>query len=244
MRIRTVKPEFWTNQDLISLSEFSRLMALALLNYCDDEGYFNASPVLIRGAVFPFESDLKRVESAIQDLHKIDYIRLGTTVDGKKFGFVVNFEKHQYIQRPKESAFKGLCEFRYYSDTCTIHVSDVYQRERKGMERNGMERKGTEGPPIPAVLDSEEFRQAWSKWQQQRKQQKQKPYTPIGAETQLKKLAEWGKERAVAAIEHSIAQGYQGIYEGTQNGHAKSKQDLFKAGANLSDFDSCQVPPG
>ena len=52
-RIRTIKPEFWTDEDMAELSEPACLLAIGLLNYADDEGYFNANPKLIKAAVFP-----------------------------------------------------------------------------------------------------------------------------------------------------------------------------------------------
>ena len=47
--------------------------------------------------------------------------------------------------------------------------------------------------------------------------------TPLARTKALKLLGKLGDERAVAAIEHSIAQGYRGIYEPGQNGRAKPK---------------------
>ncbi|HBS0572930.1 TPA: DnaT-like ssDNA-binding domain-containing protein, partial [Klebsiella pneumoniae] len=46
-RIRTIKPEFWTDEDMAEVSEPACLLAIGLLNYADDEGYFNANPKLI-----------------------------------------------------------------------------------------------------------------------------------------------------------------------------------------------------
>jgi hypothetical protein len=57
MRIRTVKPEFWTNEKMAALPDFTRLVALALLNYADDHGYFWANSLMMRGALFPFEDE-------------------------------------------------------------------------------------------------------------------------------------------------------------------------------------------
>ncbi|HEV7299226.1 MAG TPA: helix-turn-helix domain-containing protein [Tepidisphaeraceae bacterium] len=79
--------------------------------------------------------------------------------------------------------------------------------------------------PIPAVLDTSEFRQAWGEWIEYRQQMK-KPLGPMSAEKQLKKLAGWGPQRAVDAIETSIANTWQGIFEprtnhGSNNGRFK-----------------------
>lgn len=68
-------------------------------------------------------------------------------------------------------------------------------------------------PDFPAGLDTPEFAKAWEAWQQDRKAKKIKPYTPSGFSGQMKRLLAWGVDRAVAAIEYSIAQQSQGIFE-------------------------------
>jgi hypothetical protein len=40
MRIRSIKPEFWQSEIMTSIPHFSRLLAIALLNYSDDDGHF------------------------------------------------------------------------------------------------------------------------------------------------------------------------------------------------------------
>ena len=74
MRIRTIKPEFWQNKPLASLPAFSRLVAVALLNWADDDGWFKAEPALIRGALFPFETDSDIITGALRDLSGIGFI--------------------------------------------------------------------------------------------------------------------------------------------------------------------------
>lgn len=111
MRIRTVKPEFWKNEHLCRLPEKTRLVALALLNYADDEGYFNANPELFKGECFPFDKTSLSVQGALTELSNIDYIRLSEAGDTRLYGFVVNFDKHQRINRASPSKIKGLASF-------------------------------------------------------------------------------------------------------------------------------------
>ena len=66
--------------------------------------------------------------------------------------------------------------------------------------------------PIPALLDTPEFRTVWADWEQHRREKKQ-TITPTTRNRQLKNMAEIGVVRAIAAIEESISQGWQGIYE-------------------------------
>ena len=118
MRIRTVKPEFWMHEGLCKCSEFSRLLAVALLNWSDDEGYFMANPILIRGQVFPFEEDSKKVPRGLQELSGAGWIRLGKDDQGRSVGMVINFAKHQRVDKPKASSIKASSAFQDPSKTC------------------------------------------------------------------------------------------------------------------------------
>lgn len=115
MRIRTVKPEFWKNKPLARLPEFTRLMALALLNMADDEGYFAAEPELVRGDLFPFEQDLRKIQVALTELSGIDYLRLAQADDGRIYGMIVTFTVHQKISHSYASKIKGLASFTEHS---------------------------------------------------------------------------------------------------------------------------------
>lgn len=50
--------------------------------------------------------------------------------------------------------------------------------------------------------------------------------TPRAIGMALKRLGDWGADRAIAAIEFSIANSYQGIFEPGPDGRSQ-KQDLF-----------------
>ena len=65
-RIRTIKPEFWTDEDLSEVSEAACLLAIGLLNYADDEGYFNANPKLVKAAVFPIREQSGSIPVLLQ----------------------------------------------------------------------------------------------------------------------------------------------------------------------------------
>lgn len=86
-------------------------------------------------------------------------------------------------------------------------------------------------PPIqfPAGLEDMEFRLAWIEWGKHRAELK-KPLTRTAIEQQLKKLADMGSARAIAAIRHSIANGWQGIFEPT-NGAVNGKPGAASATA-------------
>lgn len=109
MRIRTIKPEFWANEHIARLPDFTILLAIGLLNYADDEGYFNANPALIRAALFPLREDYGSIPVAVTELSNQGFVELFSAPDGRTYGRVVNFLKHQVINKPNKSKIKELC---------------------------------------------------------------------------------------------------------------------------------------
>ncbi len=109
-RIRSIKPEFWQSVDLAKLSEHARLMAIALLNHSDDEGYFFANVALVRAACFPFDDDSTTCRRSIDELSSVGYIEVRIPSPGKEIGRVVKFLQHQRIDRPKPSNLADLFE--------------------------------------------------------------------------------------------------------------------------------------
>lgn len=118
-RIRTIKPEFWTDEDMAEISEPACLLAIGLLNYADDEGYFNANPKLIKAAVFPIREPSVPIPVLIRELSNCGYLSMFSTPDGKHFGVIKNFLKHQVVNKPKESKIKylPLIPYEYGTDT-------------------------------------------------------------------------------------------------------------------------------
>lgn len=133
-RIRTIKPTFWTDEDMAEVSEAACLLAIGLLNYADDEGYFNANPKLIKAAVFPLREPSGSIPVLLQELSNCGYIRLFSAQNGKRFGLIINFTKHQVINKKTTSKIKemDLIPEDYGSDTGEL----LPGREGKGKERN------------------------------------------------------------------------------------------------------------
>jgi len=143
-RIRTVKPEFWLNEELAELPPETRLLAIGLLNQSDDEGYFKASPAILKGAVFPFNDPSVSVQTMLTQLSQINYISLHKGSDGKSYGFVVNFVKHQVINRPTKSKIKDLVNLSENSVSIHAQITENSVPERKGKEQGKEQGSGKE----------------------------------------------------------------------------------------------------
>ena len=80
---------------------------------------------------------------------------------------------------------------------------------------------------IPDSLKNEPFEIAWSEWVQHRVEMK-KPMTKMQATKQLKKLEVWGIDPSIAAIDHSIANGWLGIFELDQKKATVGEESIYK----------------
>lgn len=77
---------------------------------------------------------------------------------------------------------------------------------------------------LPPELNTPDFHAAWLSWEQHRRERKPK-LTPRAVSLQIKFLRDIGAARAIAAIEHSIRGGYQGIFE-ERNASRNGKPEL------------------
>ncbi|CFQ87830.1 MULTISPECIES: DnaT-like ssDNA-binding domain-containing protein [Yersinia] len=161
-RIRTIKPEFWTDEDMAEVSEAACLLAIGLLNYADDEGYFNANPKLIKAAVFPIREPSRSIPVMLQELSKQGYLTLFSTSDSRHFGVISNFAKHQVVNKPRASKIKvlNLLPYDYGNDTGELPLG-MDQGSGKGKVNPSLCARenfvdGAEGNtgPDPSVINS------------------------------------------------------------------------------------------
>jgi hypothetical protein len=135
-RIRSIKPEFWRDQDLSIVSAEAALLAIGLLNHADDEGFFNANPRLIQADVFPLRELSGSPTELLLELSNIGYLRLFFGSDGKQYGAITNFSKHQVINKPSSSRIKDLEALRddYGSGVVVLPIG-MEQGTGKGKEK-------------------------------------------------------------------------------------------------------------
>ncbi|MFF0055623.1 HNH endonuclease [Streptomyces microflavus] len=104
-RIRTVKPEFWEDELLGVVPRDARLLFIATFNMADDEGILRWTPAYIKAQAFMYDDDLtlKDVDQLMRCL--TDTGLLFSYVGGvakQQMAVVVNFRKHQRINRPQK----------------------------------------------------------------------------------------------------------------------------------------------
>ncbi|MEV0556294.1 HNH endonuclease signature motif containing protein [Streptomyces sp. NPDC050597] len=105
-RIRTVKPEFWEDELLGVMPRDARLLFIATFNMADDEGILRWTPAYIKAQAFMYDDDLgpKEVDQLMRCLTDTGLVFpfIGG-VAKQQMAMVVNFRKHQRINRPQKS---------------------------------------------------------------------------------------------------------------------------------------------
>ena len=98
-RIRTIKPEFWTDEKLTECSLSARLLFIGTWNFSDDSGNLDRSAKQIKARVFPLDNincEPLLLELLAQGL-LIEY-----SVNDKLYLHISGFDKHQLINRPSK----------------------------------------------------------------------------------------------------------------------------------------------
>jgi hypothetical protein len=108
MRIRTVKPEFWDDDTLGAISRDARLLFIATWNLADDEGILRWTAPFLKASAFMYDDDVTEaaVSGLMAELVAADLIFPYTAGRARqRLGLVVNFRKHQKINRPQPGKF-------------------------------------------------------------------------------------------------------------------------------------------
>lgn len=96
-RIRTIKPEFFTSEDIVNLSPMARLLYIATWCEADKEGRLVWKPMTFKLRYFPGDScDIKAL---CDELVASGLVRLY----GDGLAHIPQFSKHQHVN-PRESA--------------------------------------------------------------------------------------------------------------------------------------------
>ena len=103
-RIRTIKPEYWSDETVGSVSIPARLMFPATWNFADDEGLINWSPTYLKASIFPYDHDvsIEDVAGWMKELEDAGFVHVYSTSRAKhRVAFVITFREHQRIDKPQ-----------------------------------------------------------------------------------------------------------------------------------------------
>ena len=136
-RIRTVKPEFFTSEDIVGLSAFARLLYIATWCEADREGRLAWKPKTFKIRYFP--ADDIDINALCNELTECGLVVLYS----ESFALIPSFLKHQHIN-PRESASDlpdprtqiALKSHSSRVSDASLRVSDVQVGRKERKERN------------------------------------------------------------------------------------------------------------
>ncbi len=137
-RIRTIKPEFFTSSDIVSLTPLSRLLYIALWCECDREGRLEWKPKTFKLRYFP--GDDCNIEMLADELIQAGLVILYSD-NGVALAEIPTFKNHQVINN-RESESQLPPRVNHASIT---RESGVQAEGKEGREGKG--RKEGDTPP-------------------------------------------------------------------------------------------------
>jgi hypothetical protein len=142
MRIRTIKPEFFTHEGIQKAEEESglplRLAFIGLWCAADREGRFKWEPRRLGVMIMPYETvDFSAILEALAAAGFV--VRYG----GGRFGLIASFAEHQRIN-PREAASQIPAFDTTEQDDSLQRTCRISENESRGMQECG-EGKGKEG---------------------------------------------------------------------------------------------------
>lgn len=163
MRIRSIKPEFYTSDVIAELTIEEAFCFQGLWVYCDDEGRGKDDPRLVKAALYPLRDQVtaSTVEQWLEALTRKGRI-IRYAVDGRRYLVVRNFREHQKPNRPVESKLPPPPEASSEGAVREqgAHTAVVVVGEEIGVGEEREKEHGRSAVPREAAV-REEFEEAW-----------------------------------------------------------------------------------
>lgn len=163
-RIRTVKPELWTDEKVVELDYADRLLFIGLWNFVDDQGFIDYRPKRIKMQVFP--ADDVDVAAALQRLREVGLVDFYALANSHEPSVVLvrNWEKHQRVSNPAKPRYtpSDLQFLPVNGEPSRVLASphDSYPAEGKGMEGKGKDQGTPAAPAAPPREDVDQICEA------------------------------------------------------------------------------------
>lgn len=214
-RIRTVKPELWSDESLSQAHLPARLLFIGILNLCDDYGICRGNVKWIKSQIFPYDDNIRITEVSqwIDQLVKARML-VPFKIEDEGYLYVRTFSIHQRIDKPSKNGIisaeklqralklqKVPEDFAEYSENIPQLLAEYSEsdtgvlpvgKERKGKEREG-ERTGDKSPQHPPEV-IERFN-SFQQWIQEYAPNVSKMKEPITIDQFLKLKEQFSSER-------------------------------------------------
>lgn len=131
-KIRGVRPEYWTDEDIVELSIAARLLFIGMWNFACDNGHLDDKPKQLKMRILP--ADDCDVDELLTELAQHNRITRGNGT--------ITIRKFAYHQKPHKRWWV-VCD----RDTCTVPEDDPQRETHGGKART---RRANNGGPTVA----------------------------------------------------------------------------------------------
>lgn len=219
--IRSIKPDFWTDEKIVELSFQARLLFIGLWNFADNSGRMYYSPKRIKMQIFP--ADKHDITPLLTELQREKLIAIYTS-DWQEFLQIINFAKHQKVDPRYESklpAPPGHTESHQSPPNPPLGNGDG---DGDGVEHTAERRADPLAKLEVQGLDTK----AWETWFKYRKATR-RPLKPASILAAQRSLAAYGVDQA-AVVQQSIAAGWQGLFALKNQPRTPDRKSIFAGG--------------
>jgi hypothetical protein len=155
-RIRTVKPELWTDPEFVECSPTARLLFVAALNFATDYGVLPDKPRQLKMQCLP--ADDVDISQLVGELIAAGFWQRRTAPDGAKVLVIRTFNRHQKVDKPTAGRWGNPADWPpeppEFPERSPKPRRDV--GERSPLEGKGMEGKGS--PDVPHSVSTSSLR--------------------------------------------------------------------------------------
>jgi hypothetical protein len=143
-RIRTIKPEIWTDPEFIELSEYARLLFIASWNFATDYGVIHNKPRQIRMQCLP--ADLVDIDALIEECVSRRFYIPCLAPNGDAVLVIRTFTKNQKINRATEGRWGNPAKWPNPPETqlSALGLSESHPSEGKGRDNTDNSDRGSE----------------------------------------------------------------------------------------------------
>ncbi|MDZ5448916.1 hypothetical protein [Labrys sp. ZIDIC5] len=143
-RIRTIKPEFWSSEQVMECSPNARLLFIGLWNFADDAGRMTNSAKRIKAQIFPSDDFSSETVRGMIDELASNGLLLIYTIENIEYIQITGW-KHQKIDKPQPSKIPA--PSTNAPSNIKPHSPNALRTVADGREWNGRDLKGEEPNP-------------------------------------------------------------------------------------------------
>ena len=153
-RIRSIKPEFWTSEQVVECSTIARLMFIGMWNFVDDNGVMPANCRTLKMRVFPGDDDIlsDNIRGMVDELLNVGLVA-EYTIENITYWCITGWFRHQRIDKPNPKFPLPPAD---HVENGRLPFDDHSPPEGKG--REGRRRGGESPPMVPPKGESDKSR--------------------------------------------------------------------------------------